>query len=253
MKVLAAVLALGLEYVCLFQAPDGVMYDLSVLGKVQAPDYYLAGSDLFEYRANVCEPTLQGCRGDRTGIATQWHKGGGCVSVLGRVNPVFGGSNPPEFSYLYEGNPSAGVSLQFRNGDFCYYSFIPYERNVRFDIKCDLANEGKLISVQEVEKCSYVFEFLSRAGCPAATGAIPPPPLQRPGLAFWLKVGLIVVLGGYAMVYCWAGEEVREKIAVWKLARKEGLRDCLEAGKNFTAYVLIRLRYWVWPQSRVTI
>lgn len=253
MKVLAAVLVLGLEYVCVFQAPDGVMYDLSVLGRMHPPDYSLPGSDLFEYRANVCEPTLQACRGDRTGVATQWHKGGGCIGVLGRVNPVFGGNDPPVFTYLYEGNPSAGVSLQFQNGDFCYYSFIPYERNVRFDIKCDLTTDGKLVSAQEVEKCSYVFEFLSKAGCPATGKASAPPPLQRPGQAFWLKIGLGVLLAGYAIVYYWAGEEVRAKITLWKLARKEGLRDCLEAAKNMMAYLLIRLRYWVWPQSRVTI
>lgn len=237
-------LAASLEYDCTFEAPDGVVYDLTAMSRTVAPDYSLPGSDIFEYRANVCEPVLQPCRGDYTGIATQWHKYGRCVAVLGRVNPVFGGSQPPEFTYLYDGNHAAGISLLFKNGDFCYYSVFVYERKVRFDIKCDQSTEGKLLTVAEVEKCSYVFEFQSIAGCPPSTKeSLSPPELKKPGLHFWLKVAGCIALAAYLCTYYYSSSETRALLAPTNLVRKQGLLNCLDASRNALAFTVVRLRH----------
>lgn len=153
------------EYDCIFEAPDGIMYDLSSMKHSSPPDYTAPSvSDSYEYRCNVCHSTLQSCAGDFTGLATQWNAGGGCVAVLGRENPVFGGVNRPVLEYLDEGKPEEGVSLVYFNGDLCY-TVVAFEREIRYNIHCDRSTKAELVSISEPRACQYVFEFKSKAAC----------------------------------------------------------------------------------------
>jgi len=153
------------EYDCIFEAPDGIMYDLSAMKHSSPPDYTeKSASDPYEYRCNVCHSTVQSCAGDFTGLATQWNAGGSCIAVLGRQNPVFGGVNRPTLEYLDEEKPEEGVSLVYYNGDLCY-TVVSYEREIRYNIHCDKSTKAELVSISEPRACQYVFEFKSKAGC----------------------------------------------------------------------------------------
>lgn len=153
------------QYDCIFEAPDGIMYDLSAMKRASPPDYMgKSDSDPYEYRCNVCHSTLQSCAGDFAGIATQWNAGGSCIAVLGRENPVYGGLNRPTLEYLDEEHPEEGVSLVYYNGDLCY-TVVAYEREIRYNIRCDKSTKAELVSISEPSSCKYVFEFKSKAAC----------------------------------------------------------------------------------------
>ena len=202
--VLPALVAAA-AYDCFFETSDGIIYDLSPLTHTSPPDYTAIGqTDGYEYRSNVCKPVFQSCGGDFTGIATQWNQGGSCVAILGRENPEFGGLNRPELEYIDEDAPEAGVTLTYKNGDLCSY-LITFEREVRYNIRCDKSTKAELVSVSEPQTCVYLFEYKSKAGCiPGSQAAkVKDSPRRRwtvKKTLLWMTVAFAVYCG-VGMVY----------------------------------------------------
>ena len=193
-------LGLALAYDCVFEAPDGVSYDLSNMRQSSPPDYSVMGTDFFEYRVNVCEQAFQSCAGDFTGVATQWNPQGSCVAVIGRQNPEFGGLNLPTLDYIDEDNPEKGVVLTYANGDLCP-GLVAFERTARYVINCDKSTKGTVISASEPQICTYQIEFNSKAACPPARASADKASKKRVTVFKQVLVGLVLVF----VLYCVAG------------------------------------------------
>ena len=240
-SLLALTLVFSAEYDCIFEAPDGMMYDLSAMKRASPPDYTVSGSgDPYEYRCNVCHSTLQSCAGDFTGVATQWNSGGSCVAVLARQNPEFGGVNRPTMEYIDPDRPEEGVSLVYYNGDLCYM-VVPYEREVRYNIHCDPTTRSELVSLSEPQTCKYVFDFNSKAGCPVDSQYSRAKKAAKK--AFSPKKYLLWI-GGVMMVYCILGVMYKRRVygGEWSIPHKEFWADVPALVRDGIAFSVTKLR-----------
>lgn len=206
LRVAACLILLVRAYDCVFEAPDGVLYDLRALAHTSPPDYSIQGQGYFEYRVNVCEPVFQSCGGDFTGVATQWNPQGACVSIIGRENPEYGGLNRPTLDYINKDDPNQGVVLTYKNGDLCP-SIVAFERQVTYAITCDKSTKGTIISASEPEVCSYRIEFRSKAACPPAAASSQKASKKRTNM---LKLALIGAACVFAL-YCIIGTYLNKK------------------------------------------
>lgn len=202
METLRVILLLGLaaSYDCIFEAPDGVNYDLSGMSQKSPPDFSIMGDNYFEYRVNVCEQVFQSCAGDFTGVAAQWTPQGSCVAVIGRQNPEYGGLNLPTLDYIDEEDPGKGVVLTYANGDLCP-SLVAFERTVKYVIHCDKGTKAAVISATEPQICSYQIEFNSKAGCPPARASADKASKKRSTTFKEVLLGIVLLF----VLYCAVG------------------------------------------------
>ena len=167
------------QIACKFKMYDGREIDLSNLYS-RIPDY--EGFQMeFVYRVNICGPILKYC-GYPSAVATKWVYNGGCLSTLAREG------DGPTVEYLDVSNPSAGVSMTYKNGDPC----LPGKENkVIYKIHCS-DEKTRLGLVQEVSYCTHTFDFFSKEVCWAE------PEVSEPlGVFFWVLLSALALIGLY--------------------------------------------------------
>ena len=245
METFWVILLLGLasSYDCVFEAPDGVNYDLSGMSQKSPPDFSIMGEGYFEYRVNVCEQVFQSCSGDFTGVATQWTPQGSCVAVIGRQNPEYGGLNPPTLGYIDEEDPGKGVVLTYVNGDLCP-SLVAFERTTRFVIHCDKGTKAAVIAASEPEICTYQVEFNSKLACPPARASEDKASKKRSTTFKGVLIGVVLLFVLYCAVGVYRNQRENGTAVSESIPHKEFWYSLPERLGELLSFVIMRVKAW---------
>jgi len=245
METFWVILMLGLtsSYDCVFEAPDGVNYDLSGMSQKSPPDFSIMGEGYFEYRVNVCEQVFQSCSGDFTGVATQWTPQGSCVAVIGRQNPEYGGLNPPTLGYIDEEDPGKGVVLTYVNGDLCP-SLVAFERTTRFVIHCDKGTKAAVIAASEPEICTYQVEFNSKLACPPARASEDKASKKRSTTFKGVLIGVVLLFVLYCAVGVYRNQRENGTAVSESIPHKEFWYSLPERLGELLSFVIMRVKAW---------
>jgi len=245
METFWVILLLGLasSYDCVFEAPDGVNYDLSGMSQKSPPDFSIMGEGYFEYRVNVCEQVFQSCSGDFTGVATQWTPQGSCVAVIGRQNPEYGGLNPPTLGYIDEEDPGKGVVLTYVNGDLCP-SLVAFERTTRFVIHCDKGTKAAVIAASEPEICTYQVEFNSKLACPPARASEDKASKKRSTTFKGVLIGVVLLFVLYCAVGVYRNQRENGTAVSESIPHKEFWNSLPERLGELLSFVIMRVKAW---------
>lgn len=132
-------------------------HDFDLSGARASTDF-TASDAMYTYVMNFCGNTVNSDCAQRTGMACQFEQGE--IEAA-----LWKSSDEPDAFLLDPSDPTAGLKLQWDNGDLCYQSGFMGPRHGRLNMKCGSTSDTTF-TITESPTCTHNIDITLREACP---------------------------------------------------------------------------------------